>query len=68
LQKGQSFLREIPEEIVRQETTGEAWNLSWQTHMRCLDDGRRGLKHKRECGYRTELDMNTLVCTRGTSH
>jgi hypothetical protein len=25
LQKGQSFLREIPEEIVRQETTGEAW-------------------------------------------
>jgi hypothetical protein len=43
----------------------EAWNLSWQVHIRCLDDGREGLKHKRQCGYRTELDLKTLVCTRG---
>jgi len=47
------------------ETLGEAWNLSWQIHIRCLDDGREGLKHKRRCGYRKFLDMETLVCTRG---
>ena len=47
------------------ETLGEAWNLSWQIHVRCMDDGREGLKHKRECGYRKYLDMETLVCTRG---
>jgi hypothetical protein len=33
--------------------------------MRCLDDGREGLKHKRRCGFRATLDMQTLVCTRG---
>jgi hypothetical protein len=33
--------------------------------MRCLDEGRVRLKHKRECGYRTALDMLTLVATRG---
>ena len=47
------------------ETIGEAWNLGWRLHMRCLDDGREGLKHKRCCDFRTELDMRTLVCTRG---
>ena len=44
---------------------GLAWNLSWHMHMRCLDDGMEGLKHKRECGHRVELDLQTLVCTRG---
>ena len=43
------------------ETLGEAWNHGWQLHMRCLDEGREGLKHKRRCAYRTELDMQTLV-------
>ena len=43
----------------------KAWNFSWRIHVRCLDDGREGLKHKRECGYRKELDLETLVCTRG---
>jgi hypothetical protein len=47
------------------ETIGDAWNLSWQVHIRCLDNGREGLKHKRRCDYRTELDLKTLVCTRG---
>jgi len=47
------------------ETLGEAWNFRWKIHIRCLDDGRRGLKHKRCCDYRAELDMRTLVCTRG---
>ena len=47
------------------ETLGEAWNLSWKMHIRCLYDGREGLKHKRACGFRQDLDMMTLVCTRG---
>jgi hypothetical protein len=47
------------------ETLGETFSLGWRVHMRCLDDGMRGLKHKRECDYRAELDMTTLVCTRG---
>jgi hypothetical protein len=47
------------------ETLGEAWNLSWRIRMRCLDNGREGLKHKRECGFRTDLNLQTLVCTRG---
>ena len=47
------------------ETLGEAWTHSWDITMRCLDDGIEGLKRKRECGYRTKLDMRTLVCTRG---
>jgi hypothetical protein len=47
------------------ETLGEAWSLSWTIHMRCLDNGMRGMKHGRECAYRAELDMRTLVATRG---
>lgn len=47
------------------ESLGDAMNLSWRVHIRCQDDGMRGLKHKRECGYRAELDLETLVCTRG---
>jgi len=47
------------------ETLGEAWNLSWEIHVRCLHDGREGMKHKRACGYRKYLDLETLVCTRG---
>ncbi len=47
------------------ETIGEAWNSGWQVRIRCLYDGREGLKHKRACGYRAALDMQTLVCTRG---
>jgi hypothetical protein len=47
------------------ETLGEAWNLSWVIHIRCLDDGREGMKHRRPCGYKKYLDLETLVCTRG---
>lgn len=49
------------------ETLGEAWNLSWEIHVRCLDDGRDGMKHKPPCGFRKFLDLETLVCTRGRS-
>ena|SRR5690242_4928945 len=47
------------------ETLGQAWNASWTIGIRCLDDGREGLKHTRRCHYRGSLDMETLVCTRG---
>jgi hypothetical protein len=47
------------------ETIGEAWNFSWEIYIRCLDDGREGLKHRRRCDYWKSLDLETLVCTRG---
>jgi hypothetical protein len=47
------------------ETLGEAFDLSWSVHMRCLHDGKEGLKHRRDCNFRRELDFETLVCTRG---
>jgi hypothetical protein len=47
------------------ETLGEAWSFGWKIHIRCLYDGREGMKHKRSCGFRQELDLMTLGCTRG---
>ena len=47
------------------ETLGNAMDTGWRIHMRCLHDGREGLKHKRDCGFRRELDVETLVITRG---
>jgi hypothetical protein len=47
------------------ETLGQALDRSWTVHMRCLHDGREGLKHRRDCKFRHELDLETLVCTRG---
>jgi DNA-directed RNA polymerase subunit RPC12/RpoP len=47
------------------ETLGEAWNSGWRITMRCAWGKRDGMKSIRECGYRRELDMETLVCTRG---
>ncbi len=40
-------------------------NLGWSVHMRCLHDGREGLKRRRACDFRLKLAMETLVCTRG---
>jgi hypothetical protein len=47
------------------ETLGEAYSLSWRIRMRCLHDGREGLKHVRRCDSRLELDIMTLCATRG---
>jgi hypothetical protein len=47
------------------EALGEAFDLSWSVHMRCLHDGKEGLKHRCDCNFRRELDLETLVCTRG---
>jgi hypothetical protein len=49
------------------ETLGDAYSLGWRVRVRCAhgraDDARR--KSSRECGYRNELDLETLVWTRG---
>ena len=47
------------------ETIGEAWSLSWRVYARCAFGKRDGMKSIRECHYRCELDLETLVCTRG---
>lgn len=48
------------------ETLGEAFNAGWRITMRCAwGKAREGLKSVRECRYRQELDVETLVCTRG---
>ena len=47
------------------ETLGIARNLAWKVHMRCSDGYREGTKSMRRCIYRRQLDIDTLVCTRG---
>jgi hypothetical protein len=48
------------------ETLGEAWRLGWRLTARCACFGNRdGMKSIRECIFRAELDMQTLVMTRG---
>jgi DNA-directed RNA polymerase subunit RPC12/RpoP len=47
------------------ETIGEAWSLGWTLTMRCTWGKREGMKSIRACNYRRQLDMETLVCTRG---
>jgi hypothetical protein len=49
------------------ETIGEAYGLGWRVTVRCTGgraDGPRS-QSSRECKYRKELDMETLVWTRG---
>jgi hypothetical protein len=50
------------------ETLGEAKSYGWRVTARC-DWGKRreGLKSKRECVYSQELDLDTLVWTRGAA-
>ena len=47
------------------ETLGIARSLGWKVHMRCAHGPREGMKRVRECVYRKQLDVDTLVCTRG---
>ena len=49
------------------ETIGEAYSLGWRVTVRCSygrEDGAHS-KSSRECINRKELDMETLVWTRG---
>lgn len=47
------------------ETLGEAWNLGWRLTARCAAGKQDGMHRHRECVYRAELDLPTLVWTRG---
>ena len=49
------------------ETIGEAWQLGWRVTARCAWGKRDGMKSIRECLYSGELDMTTLVWTRGAA-
>ena len=47
------------------ETLGDALTYSVAAVMACAYGNREGLKSIRQCSFRKELDMETLVCTRG---
>jgi hypothetical protein len=45
------------------ETLGEALSYGWRVTARCACGKRDGMKSVKECVYRAELDMETLVWT-----
>src|SRR4051812_7200634 len=47
------------------ETLGEAYAQGWRITARCAWGKREAMKSVRECVYRAELDLETLVWTRG---
>jgi hypothetical protein len=47
------------------ETIGEAYDLGWRVMVRCAWGPRDGMKRTRECVYGGELDLLTLLWTRG---
>ena len=47
------------------ETLGEAFSLGWRVTAKCGQGKHLGMKQIRECQKRYELDMETLVWTRG---
>jgi hypothetical protein len=47
------------------ETLGEARDLGWHVTARCAWGTRDAMKSVRECVYRAELDLDTLIWTRG---
>lgn len=51
--------------LVAVETLGEMLDLSWRVHARCAWGNRDGMKSIRRCAFSCELDLQTLVLTRG---
>jgi hypothetical protein len=47
------------------ETLGEAMDFGWRVTVRCAWGPREGMKRVRECVNGGELDLQTLVWTRG---
>jgi len=49
------------------ETVGDAFSLGWRVTARCATGRSDGpsAKSSRQCAYRRELDVETLVWTRG---
>src|SRR5689334_25323987 len=47
------------------ETLGQAFSYGWRVTARCVAGKQDGMSRHKECVYRAELDMGTLVWTRG---
>lgn len=47
------------------ESIGEAYDHGWRVTVRCAWGPLDGMKRVRECVYGAELDLTTLVWTRG---
>lgn len=47
------------------ESLGEALDFGWGVTVRCAHGPRDGMKRVRECVYGGDLDLQTLVWTRG---
>jgi hypothetical protein len=47
------------------ETLGVARSLGWNVHMRCANGYCQEPRSMRRCVYRGQLDLETLVATRG---
>lgn len=47
------------------ETIGEALDLGWRVHVRCAWGKRDGMKTRRACTKGYELDLETVVWSRG---
>jgi hypothetical protein len=51
--------------LMEVETLGVARSLGWKVHMRCANGYRQETRSQRKCVYRKQLDLETLICTRG---
>ena len=56
----------FPLVLMEVETLGMARSLGWKVHMRCASGYRESTRSMRRCVYRKQLDLETLVCTRGS--
>lgn len=46
-------------------TLGDAYAAKWTIRLRCTRGMLRGIVKLDPCGFQADLDMQTLVCTRG---
>jgi hypothetical protein len=49
------------------QTIGEAYQAGWRIHVRCAWGRREAMKSVRGCLGKAELDLHTLIWTRGTA-
>ena len=57
--------RSQTETLPEVETLAIARGLAWKVHMRCNGGYRQETQSMRKCVYRKQLDLETLVATRG---
>jgi hypothetical protein len=48
------------------QTVGEAYQAGWRVYVRCAWGRREAMKSVRGCLGRAELDLHTLIWTRGS--